>query len=161
MRPAFLFASGTLFGVFVAGIVGGTSTPAAGSWKVRGVGGVFFKARDPEALRASYARHLGFEPDANGTILFWSEEGEPRRRVYTAWSLFAEEDRYFEPSAKPFILYYRVRNLDALLAELKANGVTVDERVETHEYGRFGWAMDPEGNRIELWQPASGAPGAV
>ena len=160
MRPIMLFITGTLFGVLVTGIVRGGLPQGSGSWKVMGVGGVFFKARDPEALRARYARHLGFEPDANGTILFWSEEEEPRRRVDTVWSPFAEEDRYFEPSTKPFLFNFRVRNLDALLAELNANGVTVDERVETYEYGRFGWAMDPEGNRIELWEQVSGAPGA-
>jgi catechol 2,3-dioxygenase-like lactoylglutathione lyase family enzyme len=161
MRLTMLFTTGTLVGVLVAGIVRGGPPQDSGSWKVTGVGGVFFKARDPEALRAWYVRHLGFEPDANGTILFWSEEEEPRRRVYTVWSPFAEEDRYFEPSTKPFMFNFRVRNLDALLTELKAQGVTVDERLETYEYGRFGWAMDPEGNRIELWEPASGAPGLL
>ena len=72
------------------------------------------------------------------------------------WSPFSEEDRYFAPSTKPFMFNFRVRNLDALLAELGASGVAVDERIETYEYGRFGWAMDLEGNRIELWEPVSG-----
>jgi predicted enzyme related to lactoylglutathione lyase len=88
-----------------------------------------------------------------GFQFHWREDEDPGRRGLTVWSVFKEDTRYFDPSEKPFLINYRVEDLDAVLAALKAEGVTVDEKIEESEYGRFGWAMDPEGNRIELWQP--------
>lgn len=128
----------------------------AGSWQVTGVGGVFFKARDPKALRAWYAKHLGFDAGPDGTIRFWSTDVDSEDPVYTVWGPFPEDTAYFQPSTKPFMFNFRVRNLDRLLADLRAQGVLVDDRVESYEYGRFGWAGDPEGNRIELWEPSPG-----
>jgi len=122
--------------------------------RVTGIGGVFFKAKDRKALLSWYRDHLGIEPEEYGGASFpWRDAEQPDRRGYTVWSLFEDDTRYFDPSPAPFMVNYRVENLALLLEQLRAEGVTVDERVEESEFGRFGWAMDPEGNRIELWEP--------
>jgi predicted enzyme related to lactoylglutathione lyase len=122
--------------------------------RVTGIGGVFFKAKDPENLKAWYRDHLGIMPDADGYVSFpWREAEEPQRRGYTVWTPFSSSTRYFDPSKASFMINYRVENLDGLLEELRRAGIEVDPRVEEYEYGRFGWVMDPEGNRIELWEP--------
>ena len=121
--------------------------------RVTGIGGVFFKAKDPEQMRVWYAKHLGFEFDNYGGLVFEcpSDEAE-RSKAQTVWSLFPSDTKYFDPSSAPFMINYRVDNLAALVEQLKSEGVEV-ERTEEHEYGKFGWIMDPEGNRIELWEP--------
>ena len=112
--------------------------------KVTGIGGVFFKADDAEALRRWYMDNLGIDVDPVwGGAMFGD----------TVWSIFKGTTNYFEPSKQPFMVNYRVADLDAMLAQLRAAGAAVDEKVEETEFGRFGWVMDPEGNRIELWQP--------
>jgi catechol 2,3-dioxygenase-like lactoylglutathione lyase family enzyme len=117
--------------------------------KVIGFGGIFFKARDPQALRAWYAEHLGMPVGDFGAMF----EEDASRPGCTLWSPFGAETDYFAPSTKDFMLNFRVDDLDALLAALRAAGVEVDQKVQADENGRFGWIMDPEGNRIELWQP--------
>ena len=121
--------------------------------RVTGIGGVFFKARDREALLAWYREHLGIESDEYGFAFDWRDTGGPDRPGYTVWGPFKHDTTYFEPSTAPFMINFRVDDLDALLAKLRAAGVDVDDRVEDHRYGRFGWVMDPEGNKIELWEP--------
>jgi predicted enzyme related to lactoylglutathione lyase len=118
---------------------------------VTGIGGVFFKARDPQALKRWYIEHLGFPVEDDGTVMFhWgSEQG------LTVWETFDLGTDYFQPSTAPLMINYRVDDLDGLLAQLRAAGVTVDDRIDEEPYGRFGWAMDPEGNRLELWQPSA------
>jgi predicted enzyme related to lactoylglutathione lyase len=118
--------------------------------KVLGVGGIFFKARDPKALAKWYAEHLGV-PVADGQSYgaFASVSADEQ----TVWSTFPENTTYFGTGPTPFMVNYRVRNLDAMLAQLKAAGVPVDEKVQDYDFGRFGWATDPEGNRFELWEP--------
>jgi catechol 2,3-dioxygenase-like lactoylglutathione lyase family enzyme len=111
-----------------------------------GIGGVFFKGRDPERLRAWYRDHLGLEVADWGGVVF---DGPGT----TVWNIFSEDTRYFDPSPAPFMINYRVENLDRVLAALRSEGCEVDEKVEASEYGRFGWVMDPEGNRVELWEP--------
>jgi predicted enzyme related to lactoylglutathione lyase len=119
--------------------------------RVTGIGGVFFKAKDPKALQAWYERHLGLPSTPDGYIVFGSEQTpEPG---YTVWSAFEEGTTYYAPSTKPFMINYRVENLDALLAVLKEEGVEIVGEPEAYEYGKFGWIMDPEGNKIELWEP--------
>jgi len=122
--------------------------------RVRGIGGVFFKSLDPKTLGAWYEAHLGVKyEDWGGTQFFWRRHEAPERTGATVWSLFKQESTYFDPSTKPFMVNYIVEDLAAMLAQLRANGVTVDDKVEESEYGKFGWAMDPEGNRFELWEP--------
>jgi predicted enzyme related to lactoylglutathione lyase len=122
---------------------------------VTGIGGIFFKAEDPEKLGEWYRKHLGLEVEEYGGVTFREDQSTaaPKRQAYTVWSPFAADTEYFAPSQKPFMINFRVTDLDALLAELRRDGVTVDERAEKSEFGNFGWAMDPEGNRIELWEP--------
>ena len=112
--------------------------------KVVGIGGIFFKAGDPKELLRWYREHLGIEADPSfGGTMF----------DLTTWSIMPSTTKYFSPSTKEFMLNYRVDDLDAMLAQLRAAGVTVDEKVDDSEFGKFGWAIDPEGNRFELWQP--------
>ena len=123
--------------------------------RVTGIGGIFIKARDADALRAWYRRHLGIDvQDWGGATFRWNEPPEPDGA--TVWSIFAADSKYFDPSPAPFMVNYRVADLAAMLEELRAAGCAVDDRVEESEYGKFGWVMDPEGNRIELWQPPPG-----
>jgi predicted enzyme related to lactoylglutathione lyase len=110
---------------------------------------VFFKARDPVALAEWYARHLGVPFEAGQTYgTLTAAEGDQ-----TVWSIFPADTTYFAPSAAPFMFNFRVRDVKAMLAQLRAGGVQVEERVEEYDYGNFAWVMDPEGNRIELWEP--------
>ena len=124
---------------------------------VLGIGGIFFKAQDPEKLSAWYREHLGLEVEEYGGVTFREgpnpNEALPARQAYTVWSPFAADTDYFAPSDKPFMINFRVADLEALLVKLRSEGVTVDERADKSEFGYFGWAMDPEGNRIELWGP--------
>jgi predicted enzyme related to lactoylglutathione lyase len=115
---------------------------------VEGVGGVFFRARDPDALRAWYAAHLGINMEEYGTT-FTSKGGDQ-----TVWAPFPNDTAYFGSSGQQLMVNFRVRNLDAMLAQLRAAGVQVDDRVEKMEFGRFAWASDLEGNRFELWEPS-------
>jgi predicted enzyme related to lactoylglutathione lyase len=118
--------------------------------RVQGIGGVFFRARDPARLAAWYAEHLGVDLEDWGGQAFAAREGDR-----TIWSPFPSDTEYFGPNGREWMVNFRVADLDAMLAQLRAAGVDVDERVEELEYGRFGWAVDCEGNRFELWQPAS------
>lgn len=122
--------------------------------RVTGIGGLFLKAREPDALYAWYERHLGLlrEP-GSGFAFRWRDAEDPSHTGYTLFGLFPTDASYFEPSLAPFMVNFRVADLDATLAALRAAGVPVDARLDESEYGRFGWVMDPEGNRIELWEP--------
>ena len=124
--------------------------------RVIGIGGVFFKAKDPEKLAAWYQKHLGFNVESWGGVSFQPEAGadlKPTRQSHIVWSPFDSDSDYFAPSEKSFMINYRVHDLDALLAQLRSEGVEVDQKTEKSEFGYFGWVMDPEGNRIELWEP--------
>ncbi|MGL4422256.1 MAG: VOC family protein [Gemmataceae bacterium] len=120
--------------------------------KVLGIGGVFFKARDPKALAAWYRDHLGIpiEPDQTYATMQSHAAGE-----VTVWSVMPTDAKSFGSGPATGMLNYRVQNLDAMLAQLRAAGATVDERTEDYGFGRFGWAFDPEGNRMEFWEPES------
>jgi predicted enzyme related to lactoylglutathione lyase len=122
--------------------------------RVTGIGGVFFKAEDPVELKAWYVEHLGLPVDEDGFIcFFWKDKENARKEGFTAFETFPEDTDYFAPSEKPYMFNFRVANLEELLEHLRKEGVEVEDRVEEHEYGKFGWIMDPEGNRIELWEP--------
>ncbi|MBA3716923.1 MAG: VOC family protein [Actinobacteria bacterium] len=110
--------------------------------RVLGIGGVFFRARDPEVLQAWYTENLGVPQ------MFEAERGD-----LTVWSAFNADTGYFGRLDQQSMLNYRVSDLDAMLVQLRAAGAVVDDKVEQHDYGRFGWATDPEGNRFELWEP--------
>jgi predicted enzyme related to lactoylglutathione lyase len=117
--------------------------------RVLGVGGIFFKARDPKVLAEWYRTHLGVPFEGEQTYgTFTASAGDQ-----TVWSIFPADTNYFAPSSAPFMFNFRVRDLRAMLAQLRSAGLQVDERVEEYDYGNFGWVVDPEGNRIELWEP--------
>ena len=129
--------------------------------RVTGIGGVFFKARDPKALQEWYRVHLGFDiSEWGGAVFHWQTPESPNPDGATAWSLFPETTKHFAPSTASFMINYRVDDLDGLLASLRAAGCAVDEKTHADDFGKFGWVMDPEGNRIELWEPPAKAPGA-
>ena len=124
--------------------------------RVTGIGGVFFKARDPETLRRWYHERLGIgNGTENWTVFHWRDAGSERQGE-TVWSLFPSESAYFGDASQRAMLNYRVEDLDALLEQLRVEGVTVMPDRYEDENGRFAWIVDPEGNRIELWQPAAG-----
>ncbi len=122
--------------------------------RVTGLGGVFFKCDDRDKLTAWYRRHLGLDIEPSGSCAFeWRDKDAPDKVGHTIWGAFKGDTDYFDPSTKPFMINYRVDDLDRVLAALRTEGVAVDDKIEESEYGRFGWIMDPEGNRIELWEP--------
>jgi predicted enzyme related to lactoylglutathione lyase len=125
--------------------------------RVTGVGGIFFKARDPKALSAWYKTHLGIDvQDWGGAALDWADaDGKPVAGT-TAWSVVADDAASFAPGKASFMVNYRVADLHALLAALRAEGCTVLDKLDESEYGKFGWVMDPEGNKVELWEPPPG-----
>ncbi len=121
--------------------------------RVTGIGGVFFKSANPKALTAWYSENLGIELNEWGGAAFhWADEVPPGTGA-TAWSIFPEETKYFGGGAQSAMINYRVDDLDGLLAKLSAAGVTIDPKREDAGYGRFAWIVDPDGNRVELWQP--------
>jgi predicted enzyme related to lactoylglutathione lyase len=122
--------------------------------RVTGIGGVFFTSQDPERLASWYREHLGIDVGVEGYAMFqWREKEDANRVGATVWAIFPDDTDYFAPGNSPFMLNYRVNDLDAVLTALREEGVWVDDRVQEEDYGRFGWAMDPDGRRIELWQP--------
>jgi predicted enzyme related to lactoylglutathione lyase len=126
--------------------------------RVTGIGGIFLKARDPKALEAWYAKHLGFQLASWGGAVFqWSDE-VPAATGQTAWSLFPEATKHFGPGPQTAMVNYRVDDLDALLVDLEAAGVPIDADRPSEPYGKFAWITDPEGNRVELWQPIADEP---
>ncbi|MGE5926496.1 MAG: VOC family protein [Gemmatimonadota bacterium] len=125
--------------------------------RVTGIGGIFFKAHDAPALRAWYRRHLGIDvQDWGGATFSWTDsEGRPVGGT-TVWSINRAESDYFAPGTAPFMVNYRVADLAALLEVLRAEGCNVVDRTDDSEFGKFGWVLDPEGNKVELWQPPVG-----
>lgn len=121
--------------------------------KVTGIGGIFFKCKDPKKVSEWYARHLGLKMNPYGSVFEWHQGADSTKKGFTQWSPFSEKTKYFEPSAKDFMINYRVENLEALVAELQQNGVTVLDSIETYNYGKFVHLLDIEGNKIELWEP--------
>ena len=122
--------------------------------RVTGIGGIFFKAKDPAALREWYRKHLGIESESWGGLAFQWKDDPRAEDGYTIWSVFPDETKYFAPSSQPFMVNFRVADLTALLQQLREEGVEIDEKSgEDSDFGKFGWVMDPEGNRVELWEP--------
>jgi predicted enzyme related to lactoylglutathione lyase len=125
--------------------------------RVTGIGGIFFNAKDPVALRAWYKKHLGIDVQEWGGAAFsWTDgSGNPMKGT-TTWSIGAADSNYFAPSTSSFMVNYRVEDLASLLQTLRQEGCNVLEKTDDSEYGKFGWVIDPEGNKVELWQPPPG-----
>lgn len=121
--------------------------------RVTGIGGFFFKADDPDNLKHWYKERLGIPTDQYGWSFIWRKDDTPDERAITQWSPFDAATDYFKPSQKQFMFNFRVENLEQLLEVLKEEGVTVVGEIESYSYGKFGWVLDPEGNKIELWEP--------
>ena len=126
--------------------------------RVTGIGGVFFKAKDVKAMTAWYQQHLGIPFGDNSYHSFrWVNENDPAVPGQTAFSFFKDDTDHFSPSEKPFMINFRVKDLAALLKQLKEEGVEiVGDMTEYEGFGKWGWCMDPEGNKIELWEPVDG-----
>lgn len=123
--------------------------------RVTGLGGIFFKAKDPKSLGEWYKKHLDLPVDEFGAVFKWIDPNNKDATVpaQTVWSPFKESSTYFNPSEKPYMFNYRVENLVELLKVLKDEGVTIVGEMQEYPYGKFGWIMDPDGNKIELWEP--------
>jgi len=127
--------------------------------RVTGIGGIFFKAKEPKKLYEWYEKHLGMKQECEGQgVMFRPGEKDSQRESMTVWAIFPEKTEYFKDSGANFMLNYRVDDLDALLGALKEEGVEIDPHREDYDYGRFAWIKDPEGNRIELWEPPKNRP---
>lgn len=149
--PAFImtFALGFAFNSLITK----SSKPQPSVKKVTGIGGIFFKCKDPKKMREWYATNLGLNTNAYGAVFEWRQGADTSKKGFTQWSPFKETTKYFEPSTRDFMINYRVENIEALIDELKKNGVIITDKIETVEYGKFVHIMDIEGNKIELWEP--------
>ncbi|MEO7493862.1 MAG: VOC family protein [Massilia sp.] len=125
--------------------------------RVTGIGGIFFKSPDPKALSEWYRVHLGMNVEPWGGVAFeWSGPDNPSGTGTTMWNAFKADSDTFAPGSAPFMINYRVHDLHALLAALRAEACRVDDKVDESEYGKFGWVFDPDGNKVELWEPPQG-----
>jgi predicted enzyme related to lactoylglutathione lyase len=129
------------------------STQSKQTKKVTGIGGIFFKCKDPKALRQWYETNLGLNTNQYGAVFEYYRGGDSTQKGFLQWSPFKETTTYFGPSSKEFMINYRVADLEFLLTEFKKSGVEVLDSIEVYEYGKFLHIMDLEGNKIELWEP--------
>jgi len=121
--------------------------------KVTGIGGIFFKCKDPKKMREWYQSHLGLNTNQYGAVFEWRQGADTTKKGFTQWSPFSERTKYFEPSTKDFMINYRVENLEGLVDELRKDSVTIIDKIESVEYGKFVHIIDVEGNKVELWEP--------
>lgn len=121
--------------------------------RVTGIGGIFFKSKNPDSTNQWYYKNLGLAPNDYGSLFEFRLSDKPDEIGYLQWSPFSETTKYFEPSEKEFMINYRVENIEALVDELRKNGVTICDEIEAYEYGKFVHILDPENNKIELWEP--------
>lgn len=121
--------------------------------RVTGIGGIFFKCKDPKKVREWYQTHLGLNINPYGAVFEWRQGLDTTKKGFTQWSPFSEKTTYFEPSTKDFMINYRVENLEELVVQLRNEGVTITDSIEAYDYGKFVHIMDVEGNKIELWEP--------
>ncbi len=142
------FGLGVAFNTFT-----NNGTANAAKKKVTGIGGIFFKCKDPKKVREWYKVHLGLNTNQYGTVFEWRQATDSTKKGFSQWSPFAETTKYFEPSTKDFMINYRVDDLDGLVEQLRKDGVTIVDKIETVEYGKFVHIMDIEGNKLELWEP--------
>jgi predicted enzyme related to lactoylglutathione lyase len=121
--------------------------------KVTGIGGIFFKCKDPKTVNEWYKTYLGFDTSPYGTSFEWLQIDDSTKKGLTQWTPFAESTKYFEPSTKDFMINYRVANIEALVEQLKNEGVSIVDKIEDSDYGKFVHILDIEGNKIQLWEP--------
>lgn len=121
--------------------------------KITGLGGVFFKSENPKSLKNWYTTNLGLDTDEYGHMFKWLKPEEPDKLAYTQWSVFEAKTDYLNPSKKDFMINFRVEHIEALVEELKSNGMEVIGDIQSFDYGKFAWVMDPDGNKVELWEP--------
>ena len=121
--------------------------------KVTGIGGIFFKCKEPAKVKEWYSKHLGLKMDQYGTSFEWRQGDDPRKYGFTQWSAFSDSTKYFDPSVKDFMINYRVHDMESLVIELKRDGVMIVDSIESFNYGKFVHILDNEGNKIELWEP--------
>ena len=124
--------------------------------RVTSLGGIFFKSLDPAKMKEWYGKHLGIPDDGYGTSFEWLHADAPDKKGSTLWSPFKQDTKYFAPSEREYMINYRVENLEWLLGELKKEGVEIVGELQDTEYGKFAHIMDPEGNKVELWEPKEG-----
>src|SRR5664279_2851174 len=146
-----LIATSFLFG-FAFNTIISNKNKFAKMKKVTGIGGIFFKCKDPKAINEWYKTHLGFDTSPYGTSFERRQIDDSTKKGLTQWNPFAENTKYFEPSTKDFMINYRVENLEALAEQLKNEGVTIVDKIEDSDYGKFVHILDIEGNKIELWE---------
>lgn len=120
--------------------------------RVTGIGGVFFKSKDPKKITDWYQKHLGLDTNPYGATFEWYESPDSTKKAQTQWTPFPESTKYFEPSQQDFMINYRVENLEALVEELKKEGVTIVDKIEAFDYGKFVHILDGEGNKVQLWE---------
>ncbi|MBK6827868.1 MAG: VOC family protein [Chitinophagaceae bacterium] len=121
--------------------------------KVTGIGGIFFKCKDPKKITEWYHQHLGLDTNPYGASFEWYESPDSTKKAQTQWTAFPETSKYFEPSQQSFMINYRVENLVALVASLKEEGVTILDEIASYDYGKFVHILDGEGNKVQLWEP--------
>jgi len=121
--------------------------------KVTGIGGIFFKCKDPKSMKDWYSKNLGLQTNEYGSLFEFRMSDTPEEKGYLQWSPFDNNTTYFKPSEKEFMINYRVENLEELVEEMRAAGVEILDEIETYEYGKFVHILDPENNKIELWEP--------
>jgi predicted enzyme related to lactoylglutathione lyase len=146
-------AASFCFGFAFKTIIPGQNNKTTKMKKVTGIGGIFFKCKDPNKMKEWYQKHLGLNTNEYGATFEWHEGADSTKKGLTQWTPFPETTKYFEPSTKDFMINYRVENLEALVDELKKNGVTIVDTIETYDYGKFVHILDAEGNKVELWEP--------
>ncbi|MEO5571075.1 MAG: VOC family protein [Bacteroidia bacterium] len=146
-------ATSFCFGFAFKSIITNNSGDNAKMKRVTSIGGIFFKCKDPKKVREWYQTHLGLNTNQYGAVFEWYQGADATKKGFLQWSPFKETTKYFEPSTKEFMINYRVENLDSLVEELKKEGVSVTDSMETVDYGKFVHIMDIEGNKIELWEP--------
>lgn len=148
-----LIASSFGFGYAVRAMMTKDENKAEHKGKVTGIGGVFFKCSDTKKIKEWYQKNLGINTNQYGAVFEWYQGADSTKKGFSQWSPFNEKTKYFLPSTKEFMINYRVENLNSLISELKSNGVTVLDTIESFDYGKFVHVLDPEGNKIELWEP--------
>lgn len=141
------------FGYAFKSVEVSTSDNQSSFKKVTGIGGIFFKCKDPIKMKEWYKTNLGLNTNQYGAVFEWWQGADSTQKGFTQWSAFNEKTKYFAPSTKDYMINYRVNNMNALLEEFKKTGVTVLDSVETVEYGKFVHILDMEGNKLELWEP--------